>query len=148
MITNSNTFDFSGNIAIVTNGEPFSVIELLIDGLINIKEKRNLQFIIILVGSDKISTYISARINGFTFVDTYFSGIDHRLYIISKTPFSNKKSHIMCYAEKLTEGKLSILKSESVELIISEYNIKGSPGGIKRISPKECMNRINRELKG
>ncbi len=147
MISIDSLLDCSGNIAIVTKGEPYCVIDSIIDGLIAVKEKRNLNFLIILVGSDKLSTYVSARINGFTFIDTYYSSIDHRLYTVSETPYSNRRSHIRCYAEQLPEGKLSILKYESVGLVISKYGINSAPDSIEIIAPVECLDVTSRLLK-
>ncbi|MEG1527903.1 MAG: GGGtGRT protein [Clostridia bacterium] len=75
---------------------------------------------VILNGLGKDAAYIISRINGFTYVQTYFDHEEEKLQIIKSIPFSKgERANIRCYgADDVNEG-VAIMQHEHVDVSIT-----------------------------
>ncbi|MBE5848619.1 MAG: hypothetical protein E7298_00445 [Lachnospiraceae bacterium] len=122
-------------IAYFPSTDSFYVVEEIIKIIEKKNETDNDRLRLIILGNNRISTQIAARLNGFSFVDSEYNEKDHELRIRSKISYSNKRSQYVCYAECSEEGQKKILESEQVDLIITSYpqRLKGFPQEVKTV---------------
>ena len=106
-------------VAIYLARESFVEVECIIEKINNINFNRKSKLRIILIGNCEVSVQISARICGYTFVQTKYSTSNRKLNIVKEYIYSKKNNAIRCYAEKLDQYKL-LFELEDVGIIIAD----------------------------
>lgn len=75
---------------------------------------------VILNGMGKDAADIIARINGFTYVRTYFDFAENKLYIDGETPYStDERTDVRCYGTFEPREGIAIMTHEQVDVSIS-----------------------------
>ena len=116
MLLNENTKCF----AFLAGHESFAAAEGAIGIAKTANKVRKTPLKVILNGLGKDAAYIISRINGFTFVETYYDYYTGELHIVSEKAFSSgERSAVRCYgADDVNEG-VAIMKFEDVDVSIT-----------------------------
>ncbi len=105
------------NIAVFPHKRNFTEIETLLE---RIQTEQDEAGQIILIGDDRESVRIAARMFGFTFVDTVYDENRDTIRITGEYPYSKKRAVYRCFAQSGLEAKEAVLNSNKIDVVIGD----------------------------
>ena len=128
--------------AFLAGHESFAAAEGAIGIVENVNKVRKTPLKIILNGLGKDAAMIISRINGFTYVGTYYDFENDSLEIVGKKKYGNgKRSEIMCYGANDVREGVAIMRHEGVDISITgnSTNPVRFQHPVAGIYKKECV---------
>ena len=128
--------------AFLAGHESFAAAEGAIGIVENVNKVRKKPLKIILNGLGKDAAMIISRINGFTYVGTYYDFETDKLEIVGKKKYgSGKRSEIMCYGANDVREGVAIMRHEGVDISITgnSTNPVRFQHPVAGIYKKECI---------